>query len=457
MRPIVLLNTIGLTGVDILASELAKLPGLYMLPGQSFVQFKGCLYRPHDYAGMTAGQVFEVLNREVLESSGRLWCGITRFMSPVERDAYDRSNHKAAYLRRAPASTRFFDHAVVYAEAFFESRGLPLPTEAPIGFAGHNFSHNLSAYEPLPPGLRIVNLDAGIALWLAMSGQRMTWNCVEATKFWIVNRLCQRLYARRYAGYLTVDLDALVAAPAMEARNVASGLGLPCAADVGVFASWPAPSRSGFLAWDRSFFGKLKEDAAQIDTIYKSSRLYDAATRFDVWCEGALSDPRVVELLDRYRTFWNSGYQVALDQVGPIENRIVEAVVAGRSTDSEPTLAFRFFHELNDLRAEYYATPVCRVPFSLAALESEIPVPRMPFFLRIVIGYLEHTIGHLMRNPHTYRAVETWPFYELLHTALYREEIARLGLTKKMAALTELAEGARRAARARYPDAPDIP
>ena len=46
---LLLINTIGLTGADLLLPKLSKYEEIATLPGQNFSIFKDNLYRVHDY------------------------------------------------------------------------------------------------------------------------------------------------------------------------------------------------------------------------------------------------------------------------------------------------------------------------------------------------------------------------------------------------------------------------
>ena len=78
-----LLNTIGLTGVEVLLSELAKCSEVFALPGQNFSIFAHNLYRPHDYSNLEPEDIFESLARQLLTKSGRIWMGLTKMNSSI--------------------------------------------------------------------------------------------------------------------------------------------------------------------------------------------------------------------------------------------------------------------------------------------------------------------------------------------------------------------------------------
>ena len=56
-------NTIGLTGAEIVAAELARFPEVLMLPGQNFIGFGTRTYRPHDYTGWAPADIFANLEQ----------------------------------------------------------------------------------------------------------------------------------------------------------------------------------------------------------------------------------------------------------------------------------------------------------------------------------------------------------------------------------------------------------
>ena len=54
MREVIFINTLGLTGSELMAAALTAAAGVRVLPGQNFIQHEMRLYRPHDYRGLSA-------------------------------------------------------------------------------------------------------------------------------------------------------------------------------------------------------------------------------------------------------------------------------------------------------------------------------------------------------------------------------------------------------------------
>ena len=59
---LIVLNTIGLTGVEALHARMNSIRNVLTLPGQNFAMFNQGLYRPHDYHGKTDDEIFNILN-----------------------------------------------------------------------------------------------------------------------------------------------------------------------------------------------------------------------------------------------------------------------------------------------------------------------------------------------------------------------------------------------------------
>src|SRR5262245_4329883 len=123
--PLLLINSIGLTGAEILTSTLARHPRLRMLPGQNFIGFGNCLYRRNDYASLSAQELFQSLAEEYLMTSGRIWSGLTKDMRPDERAAYDRDAHRARFLAQTTGSASLLDHARTFTLSYFADGASP--------------------------------------------------------------------------------------------------------------------------------------------------------------------------------------------------------------------------------------------------------------------------------------------------------------------------------------------
>ena len=99
-------NTIGLTGAEMVAAELARFPEVLMLPGQNFIGFGTTTYRPHDYTGWAPADIFANLNKLHVTRQGRVWSGLTKAMTPEQLERYDAAAHEAEFVRlAADAST----------------------------------------------------------------------------------------------------------------------------------------------------------------------------------------------------------------------------------------------------------------------------------------------------------------------------------------------------------------
>ena len=91
---LLLVNTIGLTGADLLLPKLSLYKEIAILPGQNFGIYKDNLYRVHEYKGWDNSDVFDSLSRNLYTKGGRIWMGLTKNMEEVERKAYPKVLHK---------------------------------------------------------------------------------------------------------------------------------------------------------------------------------------------------------------------------------------------------------------------------------------------------------------------------------------------------------------------------
>jgi hypothetical protein len=427
--PLLLVNSIGLTGAEILSAELAAHPQLAMLPGQNFIGLKNCLYRQQDYAALSGGALYDELAAEYFMTGGRMWSGLAKDMTPAQRGARDGASHRARFAARAQPSASLLDHARVFAETYFEGRDARY-----LGFFGQNLVLSHGRELAQRHDCRVLGCENGIALWLATISQRMTWDCSAAAKFWLVNHLLLADFAQRGGRYLGVDLERLVDARADTMAEVRRFLDIDGAA--------PAEPVAGFIRFDPAIFARLRADAALIDRIYGGTAVLRIGREFARWSPGFLADDGNRRLLERYRDYWNSTSHTNFDWIGPVEEEIWERVREFCGYRDERSLAFDFYHRYYRLDSLNHASPRALEPQMLGCLEAEIPVPRMPYFLKICIEHLSELARIAERQAHSYRSLRESLLYRSLAEPDARLAIQRLGLADRAAALEALIDRA---------------
>ena len=422
--PLLLVNSIGLTGSEILSAALAGHPALAMLPGQNFIGFGNCLYRENDYASLSPQELFQSLAEEYLMSSGRVWSGLTKDMKPGERAAYDRDGHRARFVAQAGKAASLLDHARSFALTYFPDGA---PQAAYLGFFGQNLVLSHGRELARRDDFRMLGCVNRIEYWLANISQRMTWDCMQAAKFWIVNQLLLEHFAKHRPQYLAVDLERLVDDRAAMLETIWRHLGLEPAAS--------GAALPGFIRFDAGIFSGLRRDVALLEQIYGDSAAVQMARALADWAPAFLADEGNLALLERYRDYWNSTSHTNFDWIGPLEAEIFERARSLSGCRGGGNRSLDFYHRYHRLSSLNHSEPQVLEPQMLGCLEDEIVLPLMPFFVKICIEHLTNLARIAERQAHSYRSLRGSSLYARLAGAEGRAAVERLGLGERMTAL----------------------
>jgi hypothetical protein len=434
---LLVLNTIGLTGVEVLLSELARVPGILALPGQNFSMFGHNLYRPHDYSKHSAEAVFRSLNRTLYTKDGRIWMGLTKHMSPEQRAAYPAAKHQELFVARLGTSRDFVHALRAYILSFFEVIGLETRSAAYVTFYANNIALNSRHYPGLAENVTIVNLFCRPARWLAMISQTRTWNCAEACKFWILNNLYLRQFAGTHPRYHASCYDDLVDNPEVEIAKITNFLGLHENGGKNDLSAIP-----GMVSINPRLLEMQKENDVSLRAIYQDYGLFQMAERFDEWAPEFLRSKRIGELLAKYARFWNSTSHTNFDWIGPVGEEIVEEAARFFPQVSGRNLSFDFYHRYFTLNSDNFDRPVVALEHFLGCLEEEIVIPKLPYFLRVAMEYLISISRNNLKLRHSYVSVRDASIYRRLTQPDYQTKIAEFGLTQRMREVEEKITGA---------------
>ncbi len=397
-----------------------------MLPGQNFIGFDNCLYRRHDYASLAPEDVFQSLAEEYVMTGGRIWAGLTKDMRPEERAVYDSHAHRARFLGRTVASTSLLDHARVFAETYFDGAAARADW---LGVFGQNLvlSHGRELCQR--EDFRMLGCVNAPGFWLANVSQRMTWDCTEAVKFWLVNHLLLELFAQRCPRYLPVDVEALVDQRDATMARICRHLGIAAAPDV---AASP-----GFIRFDAGIFTAVRADAVLMQQVYGDTAAMQMARALGDWAPAFLAAPDNVRLLERYRDYWNSTSHTNFDWIGPLEEEIVERACALTGCRDRRNRSLDFYHRYNRLDSLNHSQPQVVEPQMLGCLEEEIVVPLLPFFLKVCIEHLTELARIAERQAHSYRPLRESLLYARLVSPEGTRATAQLRLGDRVAALEQ--------------------
>lgn len=418
-------NTIGLTGAEMLAAELARFPGVLMLPGQNFIGFGTRTYRPHDYSGWAPADIFANLNKLHVTRQGRVWSGLTKAMTPEQLERYDAATHEAEFTSLAAGAETTIDHWQNFATSFARAGGDPAEYDD-FGFFGFNMVLTADHYPDFLERSTMVDFTAPIDFWLANIGQRAVWDCVGATRFWLVNMLVVRRWARRHPDhYLRVDLREY------EADQDAVRAGL--AAHLGLSGERELPG--GFVAYSPAVVGATNAIADDLRAIYTGSAEFDLAASFDEWADAWIDQPEADVLLDRFESWWTTTSHTNLDWVGPVGDRVVEAVVAwsGRTSGYSPSRWF--YHECFSLNSDNWEHASGDLEHYLGDLEDEIVLPATAAHVRIVLLYLENVADNILKRAYSATPVRETSLYQRMRAL--EPNFGKWALPDRVAAVEE--------------------
>ena len=416
---LLLVNSIGLTGAEVLTAALSAHPAVRMLPGQNFIGLDHCLYRQGDFSRVAAEKIFDALAAEYYMTSGRVWSGLTKDMSAEERGCYDRIAHRARFLACATVSPSLLDHARVFMQTYFEGTA-----PAYYGFFGQNLVLSHSAELARRQDWRMLACVNRVEHWLANISQRMTWDCRQAAKFWVVNHLLLEAFSREQPAYLEISLETLVDRPEASMATVWKHLGLQPAA-----GERPA----GFIRFEPKVFDKIRRDADLIVLIYGDCLEVQLAHSLRDWAPAFLHEKDNRSLMERYREYWNSTSHTNFDWIGPIEEEIIGRAALLAGCRGGRNLSMDFYHRYYQLSSLTHDAPRVLEPQILGMLEAEIVVPPLPYFLKVCMEHLTNLARIAERQAHSYRSLRAGALYAKLK--VLQPQIERLGLAPRLAAM----------------------
>jgi hypothetical protein len=430
---LLILNTIGLTGAEVLAAALARLQSVYVLPGHNFIEDSRLLYRAHSYTGRSAEDTFDNLALHQYTTGGRCWAGLTKHMNEAQKARYDQRRHRQIFVERVGDSREFSDVVTAYIASFFASMNIDSTGARYLAFYGPNsvlaYHDDLAARR-----IKVINWHNRIDLWLAMIGQRMTWDNLAACRFWLVNSLYQRWYGENNPDYLTIDMQEFLGDPLAGMSDICSFLNVPQPA-----GGPPNPVAAlGFVEYNPAFTAGIERDAAMLRAIYADARHFRMAADFALWWKQCLAVPGMNEDLALYRRYWNSTGHTNFDWLGPLEERIIAAAERVYPVADGSNASLEFYHRYHRVNSDNFDAPECRLMHSLGCLEEDVVLPLQPVFLRTVIAYISSVARCGARQAHSYYPLRKGSLYQRLAAPESRRKIAAAGLDEKFAEMETL-------------------
>jgi len=424
---LLLLNTIGLTGVELLLAELARMPEVLALPGQNFGFFEHNLYRPHDYSRYSPERIFQTLNHTLYTKEGRIWMGLTKHMPDVEKKAYSEERHQQLFVARLGSSREFLDAVEAFILAFFEGRGIDLSHARYLTWFSNNVLLNHRHYPRFAERARVLHLGARIDRWLAIISQTRTWDCAAACKFWLLNSLCVQAYASQHPNSLALYVDDLIDAPDAAVAKVREFLGLS-----GPVESSAVPPLPAYIRRDAKMLAVQTEGAAELRRIYRDYSYFQLADSFEEWAPEFARRPRVQQLLERFEQFWNSTSHTNFDWIGPVGDEIMDELLEFAPRRDGRNFNFTFYHQYFALASDTYDRPVARLEHFLGCLEDDLVIPKLPYYLKVAMEYLISVSKNNIKLHHSYISLRNGSLYRRLVQPDYQAKINQFGLGEKM-------------------------
>lgn len=423
---LIAINTIGLTGAEILAAELARFPEVAMLPGQNFITHESRCYRSHQYDGWTAEKVFESLYKHQFTRSGHCWAGLTKSMSPAMLASYNREKHLAAFVAKGSGQKTTLDHFLNYIQAYRETMAGASVEPRYSGFFGCNIVLNIVAYPDFFQRAVVIDFTNPLDYWLANIGQRMVWDNMQAIRFWLVNMLAVKRWALEHPNHFArVDIREYVRNREGVAARLQKFLGLDSASGAEV--------PDGFIRFSGELVGRIEKSSADMCSIYGGWAEFDLGMNFDDWAGDFVMQPGIPELLDKYVKFWDSSSHTNLDWVGPLEEEIVERLVDFNGAKNKRNLNRWFYHDCFLLCSDDWAKTSGKLEHYLGCLEEEIVLPEMAYYARVALCYFERVADNTVKRAYSAVPIRQTNLYRRVTDEAYRKNFDRWALEEKLA------------------------
>jgi len=419
--PLVVLNSFGFSGAETLATFLASHAQIGLLPGQNFIQQEHALYRPIRIPENDAHACFELLATKQYTKAGMQWAGLGKFMSPEYAERYSIDAHKAQFISHYDKlsdtnKTAYTSLIKLYTQCFFDCIREDTSTLSHYGFYGSNLLLNASAYPDFYENTQVLQVKPSPSEWLALASQARTWNPEQALNFYIIQNLLIAHCERSQNNIHSITFTDLI----KDTKNTLDG----CCEFLGI-SPWKANelvSGQGHAPATQSFFDKVFDDADKINTVYANSHWFEIANSISDWGSDFLDDKNALALLEKYGSYWNSTSHIAFDWSGPLELQLKELINKYASSDSArsgaqtPGIAYQFYQQWYSLSSIDHCAVAGKPMYPLGELEAEIPIPKLQYFMRIAIHYIQTSVKLQGEKLHSYKSVKDSHMYKTLCT-----------------------------------------
>ena len=428
---LLLINTIGLTGADLLLPKLATYEEIAVLPGQNCSIFNDNLYRVHDYTGWEVGDIFESLARNLYTKDGRMWMGLTKNMKTDERNNYSKELHKRFFTRNFNESTQFTSLLENYILSYFDACGQNNSKRIYASWFSNNVLLNSSSYKNFEEKVNVIHVSSSISRWLTYISQTRTWDCSKAIKFWLINNLYALIYSQNKKNILIIEIDELINDENNLFRKIEKFLSLDKTLRNESF-------QPGFIHMSKKIVDEQSKIAVQMDKIYQNYSLYNLASSFNEWSNAFIKQKNVKELFEQFTHFWNSTCHTNFDWIGPVGDEIIDKINDFNKVKNTKNFSFTFYHEYFELNSDHYDHVNRYLSHYLGCMEDELVIPPLPFFIRICIEYLVSASENGIKLGHSYTSFRNGKVYKTLKSEDFQNKIDKFGLRNNFQNLEKL-------------------
>lgn len=429
---LLLLNTIGLTNVELLLSVLSKYKEILALPGQNFSVFENNLYRPHNYSNLSSSEIFNTLSRNLYTKSGRIWMGLTKNMNEIQKNNYSKDNHRKIFLSKSNSDKDFTNNIKLYITSYYESCNIDTKNSKYAAWFSNNVLLCHKHYPDFQKTVKVIHVSSEISRWLSTISSTRTWNCINAIKFWILNNLYAINYINKNPGNIAIYSNNLIDNPENAIKEIESFLGI-------------SPSnkredcdRNGFININKELLETQKQVSLNITNIYRGNMWFELANSFEEWNLKFLENEKIQTLLDDFSDFWNTTSHTNLDWIGPVGDEIMDHLIKFRKISETTNMSFDFYHKFFSLNSDDYELVQSNLQHSLGCLEDKIEIPPLPYFIRICIFYIISCTKNSIKHGHSYISPKNGSIYKRINSLEFKGKIKIFGLLEMFNEMEDL-------------------
>tara|TARA_Y100001968_G_scaffold332293_1_gene389878 strand:+ start:2707 stop:4059 length:1353 start_codon:yes stop_codon:yes gene_type:complete len=422
---LLLLNTIGLTNVEVILAKLAKYKEVLALPGQNFGVFDHNLYRPHDYSNWDSIDIFNSLSRNLYTKNGRIWMGLTKHMNQRQKDSYSKDKHSKIFIEKLGPKQDFINIIKCYIVSFYNSYGIDTNDSKYATWFSNNVLLCHKHYPRFEKEVKVIHVSSEISRWLTVISHTRTWNCVDATKFWILNNLYANNYLNKNPGNIAIYSNEVIDNPEISMKKIEDFLSINSSDLRDDYHG------NGFIDINNDLLNKQKQISYKIIDIYKGNKWYQLANTFEEWNSEFLEKNETQNLLKDFSEFWNTTSHTNFDWIGPIGDQLMDHLINFIKVKEINNLSFDFYHKYFVLDSDNYDSVQSNLQHSLGCLEDKIEIPPMPYFIRICMAYIISCAKNSIKHGHSYISPRNGSIYKRLNNAEFKDKIKIFGLIDK--------------------------